>query len=710
MSHHTDRSFRLYTFILRTSHPMQRTLKHIFPALAAALLLSHCGKDELKTATKEDAVTVSPDAFPGYTLIEKLNKTFTDLIDMEGRTVQRWQSKNNLAGGSYMLEDGSLLRSSKAEDSLFYRQMCPGRTGLVERISWGGELLWSFRYDAERYTLHHDIRMLPNGNVIMLVVEAIGREEQIANGRDPATLKGDDLWVDSIIEVKPAGKEGGEIVWKWRLWDHLIQDFDKTKKNYGVVADHPELIDVNFLEIHNPISRGNLNVLQSLGYVGGGNKPAAAAKPASGSNPAGPIAPADGTKPGAPAGTPPVGGEGIPDWTHANAVAYNANLDQIIISVRSLNEVWIIDHATTMAEAATNTGGKRGKGGALLYRWGNPQSYQLGSPADVALYGQHDAQWIEAGLPGAGSILLFNNGDNRKDGSYSSIDQIKPPLTTAGTYEMEEGQPFGPKEVEWSFMGNPKESFLSQFLSGAQRLPNGNTLICAGVDAYVFEVTDDGRKVWEWKYDEALELPGPSTGRQGPMAGGGKMRRPGMGGGKGPPGMVGGKQFRNRMQNQAGNPLPNPGQPQGGPIAPGETTPPAAPQTQIPLPDQQTAVQAGQAPQTIPAPPGAPPNRQLGGPPQSGSPPAGMAAGGPPMPPPWVMAQRRGGGGGPPGAAGGAGPQGVGGAGRPDIRQGAYRAVRYGVDHPAFKGKVLEPLANKPKAGGTVKGGTVKRS
>ena len=51
---------------------------------------------------------------------------------------------------------------------------------------------------------------------------------------------------DSLIEIKPTGKTTGEVVWEWHLWDHLVQDHDKAKANYGTISAHPELVDLNF--------------------------------------------------------------------------------------------------------------------------------------------------------------------------------------------------------------------------------------------------------------------------------------------------------------------------------------------------------------------------------------------------------------------------------------------------------------------------------
>src|SRR5258708_35448465 len=77
------------------------------------------------------------------------------------------------------------------------------------------------------------------------------------------------------------------------------------------------------------------------------------------------------------------------DWTHANAVFYNAALDQVLLSVRNFSEFWIIDHGTTTQQAAGHTGGKLGRGGDLLYRYGNPRdrkSTRLNSSHQIISY------------------------------------------------------------------------------------------------------------------------------------------------------------------------------------------------------------------------------------------------------------------------------------------------------------------------------------
>ena len=222
-----------------------------------------------------------------------------------------------------------------------------------------------------------------------------------------------------LAEIEPVGPTGGNVVWEWRAWDHLVQDADPTKDNYGVVADHPELIDINFGEV------------------------------------------ASGT------------------WLHANAIDYNEELDQIVFCARNTSELYVIDHSTTTAEAAGHEGGRWGHGGDLLYRWGNPQVYGRGDETDQVIWGAHGVVWIDEGLPGAGNIMVFNNGDHPNPADdYSSVEEILPPQSEPGVYLIEPGQPFGPAVAEWRY--GDVAGFFSRTLGGAYRMPNGNTLICEG--------------------------------------------------------------------------------------------------------------------------------------------------------------------------------------------------------------------------------------
>ncbi|MBK6808310.1 MAG: aryl-sulfate sulfotransferase [Sandaracinaceae bacterium] len=188
------------------------------------------------------------------------------------------------------------------------------------------------------------------------------------------------------------------------------------------------------------------------------------------------------------------GGQG-PDFLHFNSVAYDEALDVILLSSHGLGEVLVLDHGTTTEEAATSSGGAHGYGGDLLYRWGNPANYGGGTIADQRLYGQHDATFVRSG--GTLSMLVFDNGLRRPAGAFSSVDELLLPLDGDSRFVLE-GQQFGPPDVSWSHRSDPLTDFYAQNLSSAQRLPNGNTLICDGPAGHLFEVTPAGQTVWSY--------------------------------------------------------------------------------------------------------------------------------------------------------------------------------------------------------------------
>jgi len=377
--------------------------------------------------------------YDGYTLFAPMQSNITYLIDNSGEIVHTWQSQYPPALVVYLLENGSLLHTARlplGSNPIFGAS--GGAGGLVEIINWNNTVEWEFEYSSSQYHPHHDVEMLPNGNVLIIAWEYKTAEEAIDAGRDPGLLLDGELWPDHIIEVEPTNATSGNIVWEWHIWDHLIQDYNSSKENFGSIADHPELIDINFVT-----RRANA------------------------------------------------------DWNHINSIDYNEELDQIILSVHGFNEIWVIDHSTTTEEAASPDGGNSGKGGDLLYRWGNPQTYGAGDALDQKFYAQHDAQWIEPYYPGEGNILIFNNGLGRPEGPYSSIDEIIPPVNENGSYFLIPSSAYEPENQTWIYTADNPTDFYQQGISGAQRLPNGNTLICNGGGTF-FEVTHEKETVWEY--------------------------------------------------------------------------------------------------------------------------------------------------------------------------------------------------------------------
>jgi hypothetical protein len=133
-----------------------------------------------------------------------------------------------------------------------------------------------------------------------------------------------------------------------------------------------------------------------------------------------------------------------------------------------------------------------------LYRWGNPQTYRTGTVNDQKLFSQHNARWIEPGCPGEDNILVFNNGQSRPGASYSSVDELTPPVDKNGTYYLEPGFAYGPNNLIWSYTAENPTDFYAHFLSSAQRLKNGNTIICDGPSGRFFEVTPEKVTIWEY--------------------------------------------------------------------------------------------------------------------------------------------------------------------------------------------------------------------
>ena len=409
-----------------------------------------------------------PEAFDGYTLLNKRGTRTIYLIDNQGRVVHRWELEVKTLFAK-LLENGNLLTLDRR-----HPDSAPGPS--VWEVDRNGDTLWECTQGIPHHDFHHDFLKMPNGNVLLLSRQRKTPEEAIAAGANPEFIGDKGLLAPHIVEARITGPASYEIVWEWSAWDHLIQDFDSSKANYGVVAEHPELIDLNF----------RLSEVASM-------------RDPSDWNPS--------------------------DWIHSNGIDYNPELDQIMLSARHFSEVWIIDHSTTRAEAAGPSGGKSGKGGGLLYRWGNPRAYRAGTPADQQLFWPHNPQWIAPGRPGAGNILIFNNGVEFTDfrRGYSSVDEIAPPVDGAN-YRLDPDLAYAPVESVWTYTAATPSDFYARYLSGAQRLPNGNTLICDGVHGTLFEVTRAGKTVWKYvnpmtssgplRQGQAVPTEQPSSGRE----------------------------------------------------------------------------------------------------------------------------------------------------------------------------------------------------
>lgn len=508
--------------------------KHLIPCLGALLLLGLACKDEPKQVDPgaspdlavrewqpEDLRSMTGVTAPrglvtdtdrdtdGYVLFEPSKSTQTYLLDKSGHVVHTWQSDLN-SMSSYLLPDGRLIRLERDED--FPTFAAGGQAGRIREYSWDGELLWDYELATETELLHHDIAVMPNGNVLGISYEAITPEEAIELGRNPEHLPKAGLWLDKVVEIRPIRPSGGEIVWEWHMKDHLIQDFDASKANFGALADHPRRIDINFQSAEAgggpPPTEEEIEQMKKNGMV---------------------------------TSNASVDNQGS-DISHTNAINYNETLDQIVLSNPGLSEILIIDHSTTTDEARGTTGGRWGHGGELLYRWGNPQNYGQGTEEDRKLYFQHDAKWIPEGYPGAGRITVYNNDipDHKSKfasaweglstasppdfamkigdvGNYSAVVELEPAVEANGAYMLDEDGRFGPEDPVWTYTAPDLYSFYSAFISGAHRLPNGHTFITQGMQGRFFEIDANKEIVWEYwmPYVHDYTLPDGSPAQPG---------------------------------------------------------------------------------------------------------------------------------------------------------------------------------------------------
>ncbi|MEM9548337.1 MAG: aryl-sulfate sulfotransferase [Bacteroidota bacterium] len=373
----------------------------------------------------------------GYIFFSPNSYTDAYLIDNCGFLVNSWDRDHVPGLAGHLTPSGLMLRTGKVNGP-FYSQASTG--GNLELVDWDNNTVWSSDFNQFEFIQHHDAVLMPNGNVIYIGWERISPAQQIEYGRNPSEVSQPHLWGEFIQEVKPIGNSDYEVVWEWHLQDHFVQDYDPSKQNYGVVQDELGKVDINY---------------------------------------EGPAIFSD------------------EDWWHCNALDYNEDLDQILLNCRSNGEVWIIDHSTTTEEATGTTGGNSGKGGELLYRWGNPSSYKRGSIADLRQYGSHGHYWIPEGLPNAGKIMFFNNGDQRPQGYYSTVEMIDP-IFENGEYRKNNNERYYPLEPEIAYKAPNPFDFRSTYLSNANQLSNGNVFINEGGTGRLFEVNAQGNIVWEY--------------------------------------------------------------------------------------------------------------------------------------------------------------------------------------------------------------------
>jgi hypothetical protein len=391
-------------------------------------------------------------AYPGYTLLSSLISGAI-LLDMDGNVVRRWSPLS--AFPARMLPGGSVMgfRGTGRPQYGDYARLVQLSWCGAEEWSWGGTSpgqnpAWGARG-------HHDWQR--EGNPVgypapgaKAIVDGNAAKNWILVHREPpleATLGVSDIPLqdDAIIEIDA----NGQITWEWNAWEHFDEmGFDDVAK---------EAIRTNHVS--------------SFG----------------------------GTQ-----------GQGIPesDWQHLNATSllgpnrwYEGGDDRF----HPDNILWDGRTSNIIAIIARHDDPKgRWASGDIVWRTG--PNYGVGNPENEVgqIIGQHTAHMIPHGLPGAGNILVFDNGGLA---GFGSLLPGLPPYWPVAFRSYSRAVEYDPITFEkvWEYTNEVDDRanggdrrFFSWFISSVQRLKNGNTLISEGHDGRVFEVTPDGEIVWEF--------------------------------------------------------------------------------------------------------------------------------------------------------------------------------------------------------------------
>lgn len=372
-------------------------------------------------------------AAEGYTLFTPLATQETYLINNCGELINSWTGTTSAGMHSELNEDGELYRLEKALQSTFTQG---GVGGKLTVLDWDNNVINSYSLNGPDFCQHHDIEILPNGNVLVLVTELKSEQESIDYGRDPSTINEGALWPEAIYEYELLDNGILNMVWSWHSWDHVVQNFDNTKPNFGDPNSERGKFDLNY-------------------SISGGKA----------------------------------------DFMHSNSIDYNPNTDEIIMSVKAFDEVWVIDHSTTEIEAATDTGGNYGRGGEIIYRWGNPSTYNPSvDTTKIFFHGQHDARWLLNENYPERSFTVFNN---LVGSDFSSYDLVFPEINVLDEYVMA-AEYFLPDTTAWHYTKQTPQEMYSPRISGGQILDNGHFLICSGNQGYFSEIDSLGNIYWEY--------------------------------------------------------------------------------------------------------------------------------------------------------------------------------------------------------------------
>ena len=472
----------------------------LFLLVGVAVILPLSSAHALSTfiAETETKIYIPAKSYGGY-FMPTSNSAGADhwVMDMMGQVVHQWVGKTGVGNTNTPGLPG--VKPEIAEDGTLWS------AGFIQ--DWDGNVLWDFVPSRDLGVLdvdmpfHHDMKRIWNNKLqqwTQLIVSNRTRTqaEAAAAGGEPATPTSRLTGIDYIIEVSMAKK----LVWKWDFLDHTCQSQFPTRPRYvSDVKTAPGKFDVYWLT--------------------------------------------DNQRPQGQAGI-------VADWVHVNSVDYNDQTGHVVINPKHWSNFIVVDHDKTFVSTtdfAANIAAAAGPDGDIIYRWGNPSSYNAGaapgwlSEGDSQMYGSHNIQWIRpylwqrphlatdnwqdpaaiynnsAALPGAGNFIIFDNGCYNPTRTGSRVLEINPLIGASGNVESTAGKYIDPlvagykaatgnyqrrisKQDVYSYQSTGMQSFYSSHISGVQRLPNGNTNVMSGNQGLTFEVTPASQIVWQYQY------------------------------------------------------------------------------------------------------------------------------------------------------------------------------------------------------------------
>ena len=453
---------------------MRRTLPLTAAAVTFLSALGLAGPSVFPTGT---TIYDPARAWSGFTVLSPLATQAAVVIDMNGKIVKQWDGFNNSAGGpARVLPNGDVIAASGAR---------PGRQESLELVQrdFAGTIVWRLDRNEEIQTAdgktiqslrqHHDWQRedFPAGYYSPDATPArSGSNTLVLAHTDRRVPEVADVLLqdDRIIEVSPSG----EVLWQWNAADHINEmGFD---------------------------ARARAAIRAARAGGAGGRAGAGPVTPAAGGR--GDAARGNAGRGDAGAGAGRGAGRGgagrsaaAPaafDWLHLNSATYlgpNRWFDagdkrfapnNIIVSSREASLLAII-----------------ARDGSIVWRLGPNFLESDALRAIGQIIGQHQAHLIPKGLPGAGNLLVFDNGGASGYGEPSGMAPRGVGVFARPSSRVLEIDPMS-LAVVWSYTAGAQ--FFSSNISGMQRLPNGNTLITEGAGGRVFEVTSDRQIVWEF--------------------------------------------------------------------------------------------------------------------------------------------------------------------------------------------------------------------